>query len=224
MTISSLHELLRITLQRLHRSVFQLAAAIPRITEQVESIELLDALDAYAEEVVRQVERAEAALVSLQTAVDMTLCSGIEGLLSLLDVGPDAPGDGRISDVAILAALRRVGFSTISAYHTARVLAEVLGEVGVLRLVEENLRSEELFERILTVIGEELIDEVCGVGTPALRETVSAHASGSVPPHSVVQHSITPHNVIPQPSAPTQSGGASVLDTNFLPACRTLEN
>lgn len=178
MTIRSLHELLRMTLQRLHRTAVQLAAVVPCAREQVESVELLDALDAYVQELERQAERSESALKILQAAPDLALCSGVEGLLSLLDVGVDAQGDGRVSDVAMIAALRRVGFSTISAYHTSRVLAEVLAEGGVLRLVEENLRSEELFERLLTVIGDELIDEMCGVVVPASSVSVPTVSRG----------------------------------------------
>jgi ferritin-like metal-binding protein YciE len=166
MTISSLHELLRITLQRLHRTASQIAALLPRVAEQVESPELLDALGSYAGEVERQAERAERALDILQAAPDSALCSGVEGLLGLLEEGGDVRGDGRVSDVAFIAALRRIGFSTISAYHTTRVLAEVLGLSGVLGLVEDNLRSEELFERILTVLSDELLDEVSGGGVP----------------------------------------------------------
>lgn len=166
------------TLQRLHRTAVQLAAVVPCAREQVESVELLDALDAYVQELERQAERSESALKILQAAPDLALCSGVEGLLSLLDVGVDAQGDGRVSDVAMIAALRRVGFSTISAYHTSRVLAEVLAEGSVLRLVEENLRSEELFERILTVIGDELIDEMCGVVVPASSVSVPTVSRG----------------------------------------------
>ncbi len=164
--MTSLHDLLRSTLQRIFRAAHQLVGVLPEVAEGVASPELQVALGAYEAVVEQQARRLELAADSIGCELEATGCSGVEGLIELVrGNGAESAGVGGVVDVAVVAALRRLGFASISAYSTARVLAEALGEEAVLRVVEENLRSEEAAERFLTVVSEELIDELSS--TPA---------------------------------------------------------
>lgn len=175
MTSNSLHDLLRILLSRLYAAEHQIMSILPRIAEEVSGAELRDALQCHVTETEKQLRRIEVAARFLSCRVSPLSHSGIEGLIrDLLNV-VEEKGSAGVVDLALMAALRRIEFCEISSYETARSIAEALGEREVSMILEDNLREEEVIERFLTVLSEELIDEASASRPPSEYSSVSIH-------------------------------------------------
>ncbi len=175
MASNSLHDLLRSFLSRLYAAEHQIMNILPRIAEEVSGAELREALHCHVVETEKQIHRIEVAAKSLSCRVSPFSHSGIEGLIrDLLNV-VEEKGEAGVVDLALMAALRRIEFCEISSYETARSIAEALGEREVSTILEDNLREEEVIERFLTVLSEELIDEESRSSRPSEDSSVSIH-------------------------------------------------
>ncbi|MGZ3316741.1 MAG: DUF892 family protein, partial [Isosphaeraceae bacterium] len=84
-------------------------------------------------------------------------CKAMEGLVEEGSEVLDAEGPGPIVDSALIAAAQRVEHYEISAYGTARVLAQHLGHTDVVDLLQETLDEESAADEKLSVISLEEI-------------------------------------------------------------------
>lgn len=175
MVSDSLYDLLKGSLSRLYAAEQQIVSVLPRVAEEVSCLELREALLCYASESEKQLQRLEVAAGILSWRVSPSSHSGIEGLIrDLLNIAEEQ-GESGVIDVALMAALRRIEFCEISSYDTARAISEALGEKEVSTLLEDNLREEEMAERFLTVLSEELIDDESASWGSSQDSSLSVH-------------------------------------------------
>lgn len=136
----------------------QLTKAIPRLAKAASSEDLTMALNRHLKETENHVERIEEVFKLLQVAARGKTCKGMKGLI---DEGSEAVtehDEGIARDLAIIAAAQRVEHYEISAYGTARALAEQLDHSEVARLLQQTMKEESTADSKLTECAMSLYD------------------------------------------------------------------
>jgi ferritin-like metal-binding protein YciE len=151
MNSEQLTELLIDEIKDIYHAEKQLLKALPKIAKACDSQDLGEAVKGHLEETQNQVVRLEKVFELLNTPAKGKPCKGMQGLL---EEGSEAMEDeeaGPIRDLAIIGAAQRVEHYEISAYGTARALAEQIGNSQIAKLLlqtenEEKAADEKLSE------------------------------------------------------------------------------
>jgi ferritin-like metal-binding protein YciE len=164
MNTEQLNELLVEEIKDIYNAEKQLVKALPKIARACDSEELSDAIKGHLAETENQVVRLEKVFQLLGTPVKSKTCKGMKGLL---EEGSEAMEDedaGPIRDLAIIGAAQRVEHYEISAYGTARALAEQVGNTQVAKLLlqtenEEKAADEKLSEVAKVIYASDMPEE-----------------------------------------------------------------
>jgi ferritin-like metal-binding protein YciE len=165
-TISTLEELLIDQMQDLYDAEKQLVKALPRMAKAATSEELQQAIRDHLEETTNQVARLEQAFERLATQPKAKPCKAMRGLI---EEGSDViEEDARdpFTDLGLIAAAQRVEHYEISAYGTAKAMAEQLGQDEIVALLEETEEEEKAADSKLSDIAESLYQDAKNVRTP----------------------------------------------------------
>jgi ferritin-like metal-binding protein YciE len=137
----------------------QLTKALPKMATMATSASLKTAFQRHLTETRGQITRLNEALRRLGEKPRRKTCEGMKGLLSEgRDVMNKTP-QGPLRDAVMIAAAQKVEHYEMASYGTARTYAEVLGEPGVARLLEQTLRQEKAADAKLTTIAEASVNE-----------------------------------------------------------------
>jgi ferritin-like metal-binding protein YciE len=153
-SVGSLREHLVEELRDLANAEEQLIEALPLMAERASRRELKAAFRSHLAETRRHVQRAQRALQMLEEDPSSKTCEAMEGLI---EEGQDLMGSsdpGALLDAMLITAAQKVEHYEIASYGTARTYAQVLGERGVARLLNETLREEKAADKKLTRIAE----------------------------------------------------------------------
>jgi ferritin-like metal-binding protein YciE len=154
MNAEQLNELLLDEIKDIYHAEKQLVKALPKMARACESEELAGALKDHLAETQGQVARLEKVFQLLKTPVKAKPCKGMKGLI---DEGSEAVEDqdaGPIRDLAIIGAAQRVEHYEISAYGTARAMAEQIGNTQVVRLLQQTEDEEKAADEKLSEIAK----------------------------------------------------------------------
>lgn len=169
-TIDSLDDLLEEQLKDIYSAEKQITKALPRLAKAAGSEELREALLNHLEETEQQIARLEEIAELLEIKLSGKKCKGMEGLIEEGKEVFEMDGEDALIDAAIVAACQKVEHYEISAYGTARTIAEKLGQSEVAKLLDETLDEESAADEKLTAISEgELLSNV-GIGVEAQSE------------------------------------------------------
>ncbi|MGZ3301837.1 MAG: ferritin-like domain-containing protein [Isosphaeraceae bacterium] len=157
MQLPTLAKLLEDQLKDLYSAENQLTKALPKLAKKASADGLKQAILSHLEETKQQVERLNSIGESLGIKLSGKKCKAMEGLVEEGSEVLDAEGPGPIVDSALIAAAQRVEHYEISAYGTARVLAQHLGHTDVVDLLQETLDEESAADEKLSVISLEEI-------------------------------------------------------------------
>lgn len=157
MQLPTLAKLLEDQLKDLYSAENQLTKALPKLAKKASADGLKQAILSHLEETKQQVERLNSIDESLGIKLSGKKCKAMEGLVEEGSEVLDAEGPGPIVDSALIAAAQRVEHYEISAYGTARVLADHLGHTDVVDLLQETLDEESAADEKLSVISLEEI-------------------------------------------------------------------
>jgi ferritin-like metal-binding protein YciE len=160
MNTEQLNELLIDEIKDIYHAEKQLVKALPKIAKACDSEELAEAVKGHLAETQNQVTRLEQVFELLNSPAKGKPCKGMQGLL---EEGTEAIEDqeaGPIRDLAIIGAAQRVEHYEISAYGTARAIAEQVGNSQVAKLLlqtenEEKATDEKLSEVAKTIYASE---------------------------------------------------------------------
>lgn len=94
--------------------------------------------------------RLEETIASSPSPVPDDPCEAMQGLISDCNRIIHADGPGEVKDVALIAAAQRVEHYEISAYRTARTLADQLDQRDARQLLSETLDEESQADELLT--------------------------------------------------------------------------
>ncbi len=157
MKMQTLSKLFEDQLKDLHSAESQLVKALPKMAKKASATGLKDAFTSHLEETRQHVERLDQVGENLGIKLSGKKCKAMEGLVEEGAEVLEAEGPGPVIDAALIAAAQRVEHYEISAYGTARTLAEHLGHSDAAKLLEATLEEESAADEKLTSIS---LDEV----------------------------------------------------------------
>ena len=161
MKIETMEKLLVDQLKDIYSAESQLIKALPKMAKAASSEELKEALLGHLDETKVQQERLDKIGELLEVKLTGKKCKAMEGLIEEGDEAAKLQGPEAIVDCAIVAAAQRVEHYEISAYGTARTLAEELGFDRVVSLLEQTIKEEGDADKKLTAITmDELIPQM----------------------------------------------------------------
>lgn len=144
----------------LYDAEHQLVKALPKLAEAVSSPELKEALTSHLEETKTHVSRLEQVFSLIGEIAERKKCKGMQGLIAEGDDVVNQQSEGELRDLAIIAGGQRVEHYEISAYGTARALAEKLGLDEAADLLEQTEAEESAADEKLTEVAEGIYDSV----------------------------------------------------------------
>ena len=128
----------------------QLTKALPKMAKGAGSESLRAAFQEHLEQTKGHVERLEQIFTLLGKTARAEHCKAMEGLI---EEGADLleeEGAPMVKDAALIGAAQRVEHYEISAYGTARTLAELLGLNEAVTLLQQTLDEEKETDEKLT--------------------------------------------------------------------------
>lgn len=175
MNMASLDVLFHEELKDLYSAESQLVKALPKMAKASSSEALREAFKSHLEETRGHVERLEEIGSELGLKLTGKKCKAMEGLVEEGSEVIDAKGEDAVLDLALISAAQRVEHYEISAYGSLRALAEFMGRVDAVRLLQETLDEESSADEKLTQIAEGLYPDAKGeTESDAEEEEVSA--------------------------------------------------
>ena len=162
MKIESLEKLFVDQLKDLYSAEAQIIRALPKMAKAASSEELRQAFEEHLEVTKRQKERLERIAERLGTKPNGKKCVAMEGLIEEGKEILEAEGPGAVIDAALIAAAQRVEHYEISAYGTARALAQHLGNAEAVRLLDETAKEEGETDQLLTQLAEQTVYPAVG--------------------------------------------------------------
>ena len=157
MALDNLNGLLIEQLQDIYYAEKQLVKALPKMAKAATTPELVAAFTLHLEETKEQVTRLERAFEALGVPVKAKKCPAIEGLIEEASEMMEEEGEPSVLDAGIIASGQRVEHYEIAAYGSVRALAEALGHVDVVALLEETLVEEHAADQLLSTISMETV-------------------------------------------------------------------
>ena len=159
MTITTLEDLLVDQVRDLYDAEKQLVKALPKMAKAATSDELQQAIQTHLEETKNQVSRLERVFEELDAPAKGKPCKGMKGLVEEGGEVLDEDAEEPLNDLALIAAAQRVEHYEISAYGTARAIAEQIGQDSVASLLEETEEEEKAADSKLNEIASELMGQ-----------------------------------------------------------------
>jgi len=141
-------------LQDIYNAEQQIVQALPKLKEAASSEELVAAFEEHLDVTRGQVKRLDKIFQSLGIKPGGETCEGMQGLLKEGDKLIAEIPKSAVLDAALIGAAQKVEHYEISAYGTARTMAEMLGEEEAAELLEETLEEEKETDETLTEIAE----------------------------------------------------------------------
>ena len=157
MRMPTIAKLLEDQLKDLYSAETQLVKALPKMAKKASSKGLKQAFTSHLEETKHHVERLDEMGQTLGIKLTGKKCKAMEGLVEEGAEVLEAEGPGPVIDAALIAAAQRVEHYEISAYGSARALAEQLGHEDVVKLLQATLDEESAADEKLTSLSEDEI-------------------------------------------------------------------
>jgi ferritin-like metal-binding protein YciE len=150
MKLQSLDSLFLHELKDLLSAEKQLTKALPKMAKGAASENLRAAFEEHLEQTKGHVARLERVFEIVGKTARAEHCKAMEGLV---EEGADLleeDGEPMVKDAALIGAAQRVEHYEISAYGTARTLAELLGLSEAVTLLQQTLGEEKETDEKLT--------------------------------------------------------------------------
>jgi ferritin-like metal-binding protein YciE len=157
MKMPTLAKLLEDQLKDLYSAENQLVKALPKMAKKASSKGLKHAFTSHLDETKNHVERLDEIGQTLDIKLSGKKCKAMEGLVEEGAEVLEAEGPGPVIDSALIAAAQRVEHYEISAYGSARALAEELGQSEVAELLQATLDEEAAADEKLGALSEDEI-------------------------------------------------------------------
>ncbi len=140
----------------------QIVQALPKMADAASSEELAAAFREHLDVTRQQVKRLDKIFQKLGQKPGKKTCEGMQGLLREGEKMIGEMERSPVLDAGLIAAAQKVEHYEISAYGTARTLAESLGQAEAAELLEETLEEEKETDETLTEIAEGILSEAGG--------------------------------------------------------------
>src|ERR1700722_1101206 len=174
----TLRELFVEQIRDLYDAEKQLVKALPQMAKNAESEDLANALKNHLEETKGQVQRLEKVFGIVSVTPRGKACKAMRGLLEEGSEAVEEHDRGELRDLAIIAAGQRVEHYEMSAYGTARTLAEHLQLHDAAQLLRETGNEEKDADAMLNQIAMSIYSAAEEEGEA---ETAAAHSRSAKP-------------------------------------------
>ncbi len=144
-------------LQDLYNAEKQIVTALPKMIAASSSAELAAAFQEHLQQTQEQVKRLERVFEGMGEQPNGKTCEGMQGLLQEGEKIIGEIAKSEVLDAGLIAAAQKVEHYEISAYGTARAMAEMLGQADAAELLEETLEEEKETDERLTEIAEGIL-------------------------------------------------------------------
>jgi ferritin-like metal-binding protein YciE len=158
--METLQELLLEELKDLYSAEKQIVKALPKIIRGVKTPDLKAAITEHLEITKTQVTRLEEVFGHLDEKPKAKHCKGMEGLLAEGSEALEEQEAGPLRDLQLIGAAQRVEHYEVSAYGTARAIAEQLGLNEAVELLGQTLEEETQADEKLTEVAGSIYEEV----------------------------------------------------------------
>lgn len=165
--MNTLSELFEEQLKDLYNAERQLTKALPAMAQKASTPSLKEAFTGHLEETTNQVQRLEEIGQALGISLKGKVCKAMEGLIEEGKEVIKEKGDRLVLDAALIAAAQRVEHYEISAYGSARALAEHLGHSDAVELLQATLDEESGADQKLNSIS---LNEILGEAPSGLED------------------------------------------------------
>jgi ferritin-like metal-binding protein YciE len=150
MKLDSIEDVYAAQLGDLRSAETQLKEALLAMADAASDKKLQQAFAEHLEQTARHLQRLEEIIATSPSPVPDERCESMQGLISESNKIIQAEGPGEVKDVALIAAAQRVEHYEISAYGTARALADQLDQRDARELLGETLDEERQADELLT--------------------------------------------------------------------------
>lgn len=152
--LDTLSALLEDQIKDLYSAENQLVKALPKMAKAAATPELKKAFTSHLEQTRGHVERLQRIADIMGFKPGGKKCKAMEGLVEEGGEVLDEKGEEPVIDAALIAAAQRVEHYEISAYGSARAMAEQLGRDDVAKILQSTLDEEAAADKKLTGISE----------------------------------------------------------------------
>jgi ferritin-like metal-binding protein YciE len=167
MELSSIQDLMVMTLKDLHSAEMQWLNAAPEIMKAATSPDLVDAMMKHVEISGGQVKRLEQALKSYGEQPDGKPSKAMQGLVAEARELVQMRGEPDVIDAAIICAQQKIEHNEIAGYGTAVTFAKLLGDEQAARLLAQTLDEEEKTDRALSALAKSKINSDAQAAAPS---------------------------------------------------------
>jgi len=150
--MESLEELFQEQIKDLYSAENQLLKSMPKMAKKTSSAKLRKALEDHKKQTEQQVERLKKIGEAGGFKLTGKVCAAMKGLIEEAQETMEEGEPGPVLDAALVADAQRIEHYEISAYGTARTLAEYMGDKASARLLEQTLKEESATDEKLTKI------------------------------------------------------------------------
>jgi ferritin-like metal-binding protein YciE len=157
--IESLHTHLVDELLDLLDAEQQLTKALPKMARAATARPLRTAFEKHLKETRGHISRLNQAIRDLGEKPKSKTCEGMQGLLEEGETVMNKTPEGALRDAVMITGAQKVEHYEMASYGTARTYAQVLGQTGVARLLDQTLKEEKAADMTLTRIAEGSVNE-----------------------------------------------------------------
>jgi len=150
MTLNNLNDVLEHEVKDLYSAEKQIIEALPNVINAANDSNLKQALENHLAETQTQLTRLEEIMRIMEINPTSTVCDGMRGILEEGDKVAKEEGDRMVKDVALISAAEKVEHYEMSAYESAKTLADALNLPQVSKLLEQTLNEELAAEEKLS--------------------------------------------------------------------------
>ncbi len=158
MQIDSLQKLYVEELKDIYSAEKQILQALPKMAKKASNEQLRTAFQEHLEQTRGQVERLDRIFERLGKSPRGKKCKGMEGLIEEGKEVLEEDMEDEVRDAALIAAAQRVEHYEIAAYGTVRTYAELLGEKGDAKLLQQTLDEEGTTDKKLSQLAESTVN------------------------------------------------------------------
>ena len=157
-TFETLRDLYINELRDLYSAENQLVDALPKMAEAASTWELKEAFNNHLAETRVHVQRLEQILQSLSEKPSGKTCDAMKGLIKEGESYVKADGNDSVRDAGLIGAAQRVEHYEIAGYGTARALAQQVGDLEAVVILQSTLDEESAANELLTKIAESWVN------------------------------------------------------------------
>jgi ferritin-like metal-binding protein YciE len=156
---ATFEELFQEELADIYDAERQIVQALPKMADAASSEELATAFREHLEVTRQQVKRLDKVFQKLGQKPGKKTCEAMQGLLREGEKMIGEKEKSSVLDAGLISAAQKVEHYEISAYGTARTMAEMLGHEEAAELLEETLEEEKETDETLTEISESILSD-----------------------------------------------------------------